>query len=244
MRPISSTSFFIASTSGPSPISASSSLKRVRIVRRSCETPASIVVRCSIVRSTRRFISMKASAARRTSRAPRGREAGHVAPLAETFGGVGEAQDRLDLVAQEHDRDAQQHQRRADHPPQEDFRVRRIGGAALREHAHHRVVEPDADLDQVGAPDRVDPERPADLLADLLRQRLVEQREERLRPGRRHFGHGQEIDRQARAARARCGGCVAARRPADSCRRCRSAPRCPASPPPRAAASPCSSAAP
>jgi hypothetical protein len=81
MRPISSTSFFIASTSGPFPISASSSLKRVRMVRRSCDTPASIVVRCSMVRSTRRFISMKACAARRTSRAPRGLKPGTSRPF-------------------------------------------------------------------------------------------------------------------------------------------------------------------
>ena len=81
MRPISSTSFFIASTSGASPSNASSSLKRVSTVRRSCDTPASIAVRCSIARSMRVFISMKACAARRTSRAPRGRKSGASRPL-------------------------------------------------------------------------------------------------------------------------------------------------------------------
>ena len=82
MRAISSTSFFIASTSGlVSPISASSSLKRVSTVRKSCDTPASIAVRCSIARSMRVFISMKACAARRTSRAPRGRKLGTSRPL-------------------------------------------------------------------------------------------------------------------------------------------------------------------
>ena len=69
------------STSGLSPISASSSLKRVRMVRRSCETPASIAVRCSIERSMRAFISRNACAARRTSRAPRGRKFGASRPL-------------------------------------------------------------------------------------------------------------------------------------------------------------------
>ena len=78
---ISSTSLRIASTSGPSPISASSSLKRVRMVRRSCETPASIAVRCSIERSMRPFISMKDCAAWRISRAPRGRKSGASRPL-------------------------------------------------------------------------------------------------------------------------------------------------------------------
>ena len=81
MRLISSMSFFIASTSGLSPIRASSSLKRVSTVRRSCDTPASMVVRCSMVRSTRDFISMKAEAARRTSWAPRGRKSGTSRPL-------------------------------------------------------------------------------------------------------------------------------------------------------------------
>src|SRR5712675_1052621 len=115
MRPISSTSRFIASASGDSPISASSSLKRVRTVRRSCETPASMVVRWSIERSTRAFISMKAEAARRTSRA----EVRHVAALAEALDRLGEPQDRPDLVAQEEDRDGEQHQRGAYHPQQE-----------------------------------------------------------------------------------------------------------------------------
>ena len=82
MRAISSTSFFIPSTSRLSPpISSSSSLKRVRIVRRSCETPAGVAVRCSMARSMRVFISMKAAAARRTSRAPRGRKFGTSRPL-------------------------------------------------------------------------------------------------------------------------------------------------------------------
>ena len=82
MRAISSMSFFIASVSGVFfLISASSSLKRVSTVRRSCETPASIAVRCSMARSTRVFISMKAAAARRTSRAPRGRKFGTSRPL-------------------------------------------------------------------------------------------------------------------------------------------------------------------
>ena len=121
----------------------------------------------------------------------------HVAALAEAFGGVGEPQDRLDLVAQEDDGDAEQHQRGADHPEQEDFRIRRIGRAAAREHPHHRVVELDADLDQRRLADGVDPVRPADLLAQFLRQRLIQQREERLRTRRRHLAEGQEIDHQA-----------------------------------------------
>ena len=121
-------------------------------------------------------------------------EVRHLAALAETLGGVGEPQDRPDLIAQEQDGDRDQHQRGADHPEQEDLGIRRVGRAAPREHPHHRIVELDADLDQRRAPDGVDPERPPDLLAQLDRQRLIEQREERLRPGRRHFVDRQEID--------------------------------------------------
>ncbi len=124
-------------------------------------------------------------------------EVRHFAALAEALGGVGEAQDRPDLVAQKGDRDSEQHDRRAHHPQQEDVGVRRVGRVAAGEHPHHRVVEPHPDLNQRRAPHRIDPEWPADLPADLLRERLVEQREERLRPRRRHLGHRQEIDPQA-----------------------------------------------
>ena len=124
-------------------------------------------------------------------------EVRHFPSFAETFGGIGEPQDRADLVAQEQHRDGDQHQRGADHPGEEDVGIRDIGGAARREYAHDRVVELDADLEQRRAPDGVDPERPADLLADLLRQRLIHQREERLRSRRRQIVHRQEIDDQA-----------------------------------------------
>ena len=124
-------------------------------------------------------------------------EVRHLAAFAEAFGRIGQPQDRADLVAQEHHRDRDEHQRGADHPAEEDVGVRRVGGAARREHADHRLVELDANLDQRRASDGVDPERPADLLADFLRQRLVDQREERLRPGRRQVVHRQEVDHQA-----------------------------------------------
>ena len=218
MRLISSTSFFIASTSGLSPISASASLKRVRMVRRSWLTRrASIVVRCSMVRSTRRFISMKADAGLAHLAGAARPEVRDLAALAEALGRVGEPQDRPDLVAQEQDRDGEQHQRRADHPQQEDVRVRRIG--RLRR-AKTRITASSSwmrDLDEVGAADRVDPERPADLLADLFGQRLVEQREERLRPERRQRVDGQEIDVEPEPLAGRCGAAPRCRGRAGSC---------------------------
>ena len=64
------------------------------------------------------------------------------------------------------------------------------------------------------------------LPADLLRQRLVEQREERLRSGRRQFGRGQEIDHQAELVLRDARGSARCRRPADSRDRRRSARRC------------------
>ena len=75
MCSISSTSLRISAASLLGAISASESLKRVMMVRKSWLTPLSIVVRCSIARSTRRFISTKAAPAWRTSRAPRGLKA-------------------------------------------------------------------------------------------------------------------------------------------------------------------------
>ena len=196
MRPISSTSFFIASTSGLSSISASSSLKRVSMVRRSCETPASMAVRCSM-RALDAALHLDEGLRRAPHLARAARpEVGDLAPLAEAFGGIGEPQNRPDLVAQEQHRHRDQHQRGAHHPSQKDVRVRDIGGTARREDPHHRVVELDADLEQCRAPDRIDPERPADLLSDLLRQRLIDQREERLRPRRRQLVDRQEIDHQ------------------------------------------------
>ena len=102
---------------------------------------------------------MKACAAWRTSRAPRGRKELDRPAFAELLGGVGELQDRLDLVAQEEERDGDQHQRGPRHPEQEDLRVRGVGAAARREDPEHVVAEIDADLDEVGIAQRVEPER-------------------------------------------------------------------------------------
>jgi hypothetical protein len=123
-------------------------------------------------------------------------EVRYLASLAETLRRVGQPQDGADLVAQEQNRDEQQERRGADHPEQEDLRVRGISRAAASEHPHHRVIELDANLDERRAPDRIDPEWPPDLLAQLDRERLVEQGEERFWSGRRHFGGRQEIDHE------------------------------------------------
>src|SRR3981189_2029048 len=110
MPDISSTSLRMPSTSGLSPIKASSSLKRVRMVRRSCDTPASIAVRCSMERSMRDFISRNDAAARRAPRlaGAGGPKVRYSTAFAEPSRGGGEPQDRLDLVAQKQHRDDQQ----------------------------------------------------------------------------------------------------------------------------------------
>ena len=72
VRAVSSTSFSGDRCRAELSSRASESLKRVRTSRRSWLTPFSIAVRCSVARSIRRFISMKASPACLTSVAPCG----------------------------------------------------------------------------------------------------------------------------------------------------------------------------
>ena len=71
-----------------------------------------------------------------------------------------------------------------------------IGLAAPGEDAQHLVLELDADFDDAGVADRVDPERPVDLPVISCRQDLVEDREERLRAGRRQRVGRQDVDLQ------------------------------------------------
>ncbi len=104
-----------------------------------------------------------------------GTEVGHFPPLAETFGRIGKPQDRFDLIAQKNNCDGQQHCRCAHHPEQEDFRIGDIGRAAPGKDPHHGVVELDADFQQRGLADRIHPKRTPDLLAQFLRQRLIQQ---------------------------------------------------------------------
>src|SRR6185437_9242095 len=111
--------------------------------------------------------------------------------LTEAFRGVGEPYDGLDLIAQEGDGDRQQHYRRANHPEQEYLRIGGVGRAAAREYPHDRVVELDADFHQRRFAHGINPEGAADLFAQFLRERLVQQREERLRTRRRQRAGGQ-----------------------------------------------------
>ena len=93
----------------------------------------------------------------------------------------------------------------AEHPEQEDIGVRGIGGAAIGDDAQDRIVEQDADFDEIRAADRVEPEGLVDLAADLVRQRAVDDREERLRQRRRQraFRHELDIDVHALLGDAR-----------------------------------------
>ena len=66
-----------------------------------------MAVRCSVARSIRRFISMKALPACRTSRAPWGLKS-RLRPLPKSSARARETQDGPDLVSKEDDRDRQQ----------------------------------------------------------------------------------------------------------------------------------------
>ncbi len=116
-----------------------------------------------------------------------------VAALAEFLRGAGERQNRLDLTAQENHGDDDEHEGRTDHPEQEDIGVRGVGGAAVGGDAQDRIVELDADFNEVRAPDGIQPERPADLAPDLARERRVDDLEERLRQRRRQRAQRQKI---------------------------------------------------
>ena len=124
-------------------------------------------------------------------------EVRRLAALAEGFGGVGQADDRANLIAQEGNRNGEHDQRSRDHPKQKDPGIRIVDIGAAGEHPHHRVVELNADFHDVGTADGVDPEWQADLFADFVRQRAVKLREEWFRAGRRQLASRQEIDHEA-----------------------------------------------
>ena len=232
MRAISSTSFFIASTSGSSPSSASSSLKRVRMVRRSCDDAGqhggalldrALDARLHLDEGLRRAPHL-ARAARPEVR--------HLAALAEALGGVGEPQDRLDLVAQEQDRDgraapARCRPSRAGRFPSSTHRPRCAGRtraspcrragcgsrpASSGRRCRSRTAGRSACASPPTAPGRA-ARRTASARAAACRRR-----------GRKSTDQAEPLLRDA------CGS-ARGRRPADSSRRCRSARRCPAPPP-------------
>ena len=197
----------------------------MRIVRRSWLTPLSMVgALLEIALDAPLHLEEGMTGLAHLARAARAKL--DLAPFAKRFGRLRQAQDRPDLVAQEEDRDAKQDQRRAGHPDEEDVRVGGVGLRAAGEHPHDRVgIQLDADLDEVRTPDRIHPIGAVDLAAQLFRQGFVEDREERLwapaAAGRYRAG----CPRRAAAARTRCARAWWRCGPADSSRRCRSAPR-------------------
>ncbi len=116
-----------------------------------------------------------------------------IAPLAERFRRARKQKDRLDLVAQKGDRRHDQDERSADHPPKEDLGIGRVGGAAQGDDAQDRVIELDPDLDEIRAPDRIEPEGLANLAPNLVRQGGIEDREERFWQRGRQFAVRQEF---------------------------------------------------
>ena len=207
MRPISSTSRFIASASGDIADQRELELEAgehgAQVVRDAGQHGGALV---DGALDARLHLDEGGGRAPHLARAARA-EVRHVAALAEALDRLGEPQDRPDLVAQEQDRDGEQHQRGADHPQQEDFGVRRIGGVAAREHPHDRVVELDADLDQRRACPRCR-SRTAGRSACGSLPTAPGRAARRTASGRSAASRSPAGNRPAgRAARPRCGGC-------------------------------------
>jgi hypothetical protein len=165
------------------------------MVRRSWLTPLSIALLDLALDALAHLDEGRAGPAHLVG-AARPEIARHRPPLAEAFRRLRQMQDRSDLVAQEGDGDGDEHERGADHPQEENVGVGGVGVAAAGEDAQHVIVEADADLDDRGIADRVEPERPVDLARDLLAERIVEDREERLGAGRRQRVGRQQVDLQ------------------------------------------------
>jgi hypothetical protein len=90
-------------------------------------TPLSMAVRCSVARSMRRFISMKAGPLPHLARMGLNRDSALPKSSAARA-----AQDRTNLVSEEDDRNGQQKNHRHEHPEHEDVGVRLVGERSAR----------------------------------------------------------------------------------------------------------------
>ena len=145
-------------------------------------------------------ISAKAWAACRTSRAPRGRKSsGSGRPLPKAS--AASARRRIGLIwfLEEQNGDRQQHERGCDHPDEEYVRVRSVGLAPRRRETENGIVDLDAHVDESRVADGVDPERIVHLLANLARERPVEQIEEGFGSRRWQLGGREHLQGQAHA---------------------------------------------
>ena len=123
-----------------------------------------------------------------------------IAPLSEILGGGRQSQDRANLIAQKQDRHEQQHDRRAEHPEDEDVDVGVVGEASPGDETQHAEAEIDADLQQSGAADRVDPKRIVDLALEFVGQlpgQRVQNVKKRVRHPRRQRLRRHQFDIQA-----------------------------------------------
>src|SRR5271169_2781530 len=71
-----------------------------------------------------------------------------VAALAEILRGVGQAQDRANLIAQKKDRHRQKYDRGAEHPQNKNMDVRLVSKVAMGHHRENPIAQINADLDQ------------------------------------------------------------------------------------------------
>ena len=177
---------------------------RVSGVRRSCDTPASISVRCVIWRWMRSRMLMKARAAWRTSVAPSGLKFGTSRPLPRSVGGDGEAAQRAHLVAHEHRGDGQQHQRRAHHPQHEERGGRRREALPRHRDLHHAVRHLDRNEEIARIEIAVDLEGPVDALDHGLGELILGAAAGRaLQPGGQGLALAEGIDQLGDVARFR-----------------------------------------
>ena len=153
--------------------------------------------------------------------AARAEVVGNLAALAERVGRLREPQNGPDLIAQEENGDGEQDHRRADHPQEEDVRVRGVGLRPRGDEAQNGVLQLDADFDVPRLADRVDPERPLHLAADLVRQRAVEEGEEGLGARRRQIARRQHLHRQVEPVARHLDELAVLVLAADTPRRCR-----------------------
>ena len=94
---------------------------------------------------------------------------------------------------------AKQDQCRSRHPDEENQRVGCISLTSAGKYAQHLVLKLDADLNQVGITNRVDPEGAVDLFGDLFAQDAIENGKEwlRTRCGQRICRENRNIERQS-----------------------------------------------
>ena len=144
---------------------ASARRSRVSGVRKSCDTPASMVVRCARKRRSRSCMRLNAVAARRTSIAPSGRIGPGSRPMPNASAATARRLMPRTWLRRNKRRDAEQQAGGADQPDQESIKRADIQPLARHIDAQHPIdhLHIDADKGRRGIPGHV--ERPVQMAA-------------------------------------------------------------------------------